>query len=65
MTAGLPGDKILGGDFLDKSSQGNVEEMQAVEVDLEWIYLLLTAKKAGIQADDIRRFFNDKAIQVM
>lgn len=65
MMAGLPGDaKILGGDFLDKSNQGN-DELQAVDLDLEWVYLLMSAKQAGIQADEIRRFFTEKALQAM
>jgi hypothetical protein len=65
MMAGLPGDaKILGGDFLDKSNQGN-DELQAVDLDLEWVYLLMSAKQAGIQADEIRRFFSEKALQAM
>jgi hypothetical protein len=65
MMAGLPGDaKILGGDFLDKSNQGN-DELQAVDLDLEWVHLLMSAKQAGIQADEIRRFFTEKALQAM
>lgn len=66
MTAGLPGDaKILGGDFLDKSNQGNSGELQTVDLDLEWVYLLMSAKNAGIQADEIRQFFNEKMLQAM
>lgn len=65
MMAGLPGDaKILGGDFLDKSNQGK-DELQAADLDLEWVYLLMSAKRAGIQADEIRRFFSEKALQAM
>jgi hypothetical protein len=65
MMAGLPGDaKILGGDFLDMSNQGN-DELQAVDLDLEWVYLLMSAKQAGIQAEEIRRFFSEKALQAM
>lgn len=65
MMAGLPGDaQILGGDFLDKSNQGN-DELRAVELDLEWVYLLMAAREAGIQAEEIRRFLSEKALQAM
>ncbi|WP_245648008.1 anti-repressor SinI family protein [Paenibacillus borealis] len=49
---------------MDKSNQGN-DELQAVDLDLEWVYLLMSAKQAGIQADEIRRFFTEKALQAM
>ncbi|WNS41863.1 anti-repressor SinI family protein [Paenibacillus sp. MMS20-IR301] len=49
---------------MDQSNQGN-DELQAVDLDLEWVYLLMAAKRAGIQADEIRRFFNEKALQAM
>jgi hypothetical protein len=65
MMAGLPGDaKILGGDFLDMSNQGN-DELQAVDLDLEWVHLLMSAKQAGIAAEEIRRFLSEKALQAM
>ncbi|NUU60293.1 DNA-binding anti-repressor SinI [Paenibacillus sp. JW14] len=39
--------------------------MQTVDLDLEWVYLLLSAKKAGIKAEEIRRFFNEKALKAI
>jgi hypothetical protein len=66
MTAGLPGDvNFLGGDFLGKSNQGSNGEQQAIDLDVEWVDLLLAAKKAGIKADEIRRFFHEKAVRVV
>lgn len=65
MTAGLPGDKILGGDFLNKSNQGNNGELQTVALDMEWVQLMLAAKKQGIHADEIRRFLGDKTLKAM
>jgi hypothetical protein len=50
---------------LDKSNQGNNGELQTVDLDLEWVYLLMSAKQAGIQADEIRQFFNEKTLQAM
>lgn len=50
---------------MDKSIQGNNAEPQVIDLDLEWVHLLLTAKKAGIKADEIRRFFHEKTLQVM
>ncbi len=36
------------------------------DLDLEWVYLLMSAKKAGIDADEIRRFLREKsALQAM
>lgn len=64
-TAGLPGDKILGGDFLNKSNQGKSGELQTLDLDMEWVHLLLKAKKQGIHADEIRRFLGDKTLKAM
>ncbi|MFC3749356.1 MULTISPECIES: anti-repressor SinI family protein [Bacillales] len=50
---------------MDKSNQGNNGELQTVDLDLEWVYLLLSAKKAGIKAEEIRRFFNEKALKAI
>ncbi|WP_229522110.1 anti-repressor SinI family protein [Paenibacillus monticola] len=50
---------------MDKSNQGKNGELQTVDLDLEWVHLLLTAKKAGIKAEEIRRFFDEKALRVM
>ncbi|WP_340020964.1 anti-repressor SinI family protein [Paenibacillus sp. FSL K6-1096] len=49
---------------MDKSNQGN-DELRAVELDLEWVYLLMAAREAGIQAEEIRRFLSEKALQAM
>lgn len=57
--------RILGGDFLNKSNQKDNGELQEVNLDLEWVYLLLKAKKAGIKAEEVRRFFNENSLQVM
>ncbi|WP_339225304.1 anti-repressor SinI family protein [Paenibacillus sp. FSL H8-0332] len=46
------------------SNQGN-NELQAVDLDLEWVDLLMSAKQAGIAAEDIRRFLSEKALQAM
>ncbi|MBW4085491.1 DNA-binding anti-repressor SinI [Paenibacillus sp. S150] len=36
------------------------------DLDLEWVYLLMSAKEAGIGAEEIRRFFSEKtALQAM
>ncbi|QWU18169.1 anti-repressor SinI family protein [Paenibacillus sophorae] len=32
---------------------------------MEWVYLLLKAKKQGLQVDEIRRFFNDRTLKAM
>ncbi|MNN13743.1 Anti-repressor SinI [compost metagenome] len=50
---------------MDKSNQGNDGELQMADLDLEWVYLLMLAKEAGIQADEIRQFFSEKALQAM
>jgi len=50
---------------LDKSNQANDGKLQMADLDLEWVYLLLKAKKAGINASDIRQFFNEKSLQAM
>ncbi|WP_189022585.1 anti-repressor SinI family protein [Paenibacillus albidus] len=47
------------------SNQGNNGEQQTVDLDLEWVYLLLSAKKAGIEAEEVRSFFNRKALQAI
>ena len=47
------------------SNQGDNVELQEVDLDLEWVYLLLKAKKAGINAQEIRQFFSEKSLQVM
>ncbi|UQZ37522.1 hypothetical protein C2I18_13725 [Paenibacillus sp. PK3_47] len=39
--------------------------MQTAELDLEWVYLLMSARNAGIKADEIRQFFNEKMLQAM
>ncbi|MEK3796434.1 anti-repressor SinI family protein [Paenibacillus sp. FSL R7-0204] len=46
------------------SNQGN-DELQAVDLDLEWVHLLMSAKQAGITAEEIRRFLSEKALQAM
>lgn len=50
---------------MDKSIQGENVEQQRFELDLEWVHLLLTAKKAGIKVEEIRSFFHEKALKVM
>ncbi|WP_438493373.1 anti-repressor SinI family protein [Paenibacillus sp. IHBB 3054] len=50
---------------MDKSNQGNNGELQTVDLDLEWVYLLMSAKQAGIKVDEIRQFFNEKTLQAM
>ncbi|MGN7764005.1 anti-repressor SinI family protein [Paenibacillus sp. 22594] len=51
---------------MDKSNQGNDGELLMGDLDLEWVYLLMSAKKAGIGADEIRRFLSEKTtLQVM
>ncbi|MNC18061.1 Anti-repressor SinI [compost metagenome] len=51
---------------MDKSNQGNDGELLMGDLDLEWVYLLMSAKKAGIEADEIRRFLSEKtALQAM
>ncbi|SEO41633.1 Anti-repressor SinI [Paenibacillus sophorae] len=50
---------------MDKSNQGNIGELQTSELDMEWVYLLLKAKKQGLQVDEIRRFFNDRTLKAM
>jgi len=50
---------------LNKSNQKDNGELQEVNLDLEWVYLLLKAKKAGIKAEEVRRFFNENSLQVM
>lgn len=51
------------------SNQGIEGELQAVDVDVEWVYLLMSAKKAGIKAEDVRQFLNHRekasSLQVM
>ncbi|MHA6532248.1 anti-repressor SinI family protein [Paenibacillus sp. BAC0078] len=47
---------------MEKSNQGNNGELQAVDLDLEWVHLLMSARKAGIGAEEIRRFFSEKAL---
>ncbi|KAA9001030.1 DNA-binding anti-repressor SinI [Paenibacillus spiritus] len=32
---------------------------------MEWVHLLLKAKKQGIRAEEIRRFFNDRTLKAM
>ncbi|AWV36536.1 hypothetical protein CD191_01985 [Paenibacillus odorifer] len=59
------GRKILGGDFLEKSNQGSNREQQFIDLDQEWVHLLLAAKKAGIKADEIRQFFHEKTVQIV
>lgn len=36
-----------------------------MDLDAEWIHLMLAAKKAGIQAEEIRRFFAEQACRVI
>ncbi|MCL6603451.1 MAG: anti-repressor SinI family protein [Paenibacillus sp.] len=50
---------------MDKSNQVINEEIRGVDLDLEWVYLLLKAKKAGIKAEEIRQFFYERTLQVM
>ncbi|CAH1213486.1 hypothetical protein PAECIP111892_03859 [Paenibacillus auburnensis] len=47
------------------SNQGNDGELQAVDLDLEWVYLMMSAKKAGLKVDEIRQFLSQKTLQVM
>ncbi|WP_082452084.1 MULTISPECIES: anti-repressor SinI family protein [Paenibacillus] len=47
------------------SNQGNDGELQAVDLDLEWVYLMMSAKKAGLKVDEIRQFLSEKTLQVM
>lgn len=50
---------------MDKSNQGDNGELQMADLDLEWVYLLMSAKQAGIQVDEIRQFFSEKTLQAM
>ncbi|WP_081754788.1 anti-repressor SinI family protein [Paenibacillus durus] len=50
---------------MDKSNQGNIGELQTSELDMEWVYLLLKAKKQGLQVDEIRQFFNDRTLKAI
>lgn len=47
---------------MEKSNQGSNGELQTVDLDLEWVNLLMSAKKAGIEAEEIRRFFSERAL---
>ncbi|WP_340006305.1 anti-repressor SinI family protein [Paenibacillus sp. FSL K6-0276] len=50
---------------MDKSNQGSYREQQVIDLDVEWVHLLLAAKKAGIKTDEIRRFFHEKTVQAV
>lgn len=50
---------------MNKSNQGKVGEFQTADLDFEWVQLLLTAKRAGIRAEEIRRFFLDKGPRLL
>ncbi|MDQ0196568.1 hypothetical protein J2T20_004980 [Paenibacillus wynnii] len=50
---------------MDMSNQVDNGELREVDLDLEWVYLLLKAKKAGIKAEEVRQFFNERSLQVM
>ncbi|MNB76104.1 Anti-repressor SinI [compost metagenome] len=50
---------------MNKSNQGNNGELQTVALDMEWVQLMLAAKKQGIHADEIRRFLGDKTLKAM
>ncbi|WP_379128182.1 anti-repressor SinI family protein [Paenibacillus sp. sgz500958] len=50
---------------MDQSNQVDNGEVQLADLDLEWVYLLLKAKKAGILVNEIRQFFNEKSLQAM
>lgn len=47
------------------SNQGNDGELQSVDLDVEWVYLMMSAKKAGLKVDEIRQFLSEKTLQVM
>lgn len=49
---------------MDKSNQGSNRE-QPMDLDVEWVHLLLAAKQAGIKADEIRQFFHERTVQVV
>ncbi|MBY0013803.1 anti-repressor SinI family protein [Paenibacillus typhae] len=50
---------------MDKSNQGNVGELQTGDLDLEWVYLMMAARKAGLKVEEIRRFLSERALQAM
>jgi len=50
---------------LEQSNQGSNREVQVIDVDVEWVHLLQQAKRAGIQAEEIRRFFHDRTVQAV
>lgn len=50
---------------MDKSNRGNNGERQMGDLDLEWVYLMISAKQAGLQVDEIRQFLSEKTLQAM
>ncbi|WP_239004816.1 anti-repressor SinI family protein [Paenibacillus tepidiphilus] len=50
---------------MKQSNQGNNGELRVADLDREWVYLLMAAKKMGIKAEDIREFLNGKTLQAM
>jgi DNA-binding transcriptional MerR regulator len=47
------------------SNQGNDAEQQIAELDLEWVYLMMSAKKAGLRIEEIRQFLSERTLQAM
>nr|WP_144027065.1 anti-repressor SinI family protein [Paenibacillus sp. FSL R7-0273] len=39
--------------------------MQTGDLDLEWVYLMMAARQAGLKAEEIRRFLSERALQAM
>ncbi|SEU23939.1 Anti-repressor SinI [Paenibacillus sp. NFR01] len=37
----------------------------SVDLDLEWVHLMISAKKAGLPVEEIRRFLHERALQAM
>lgn len=49
---------------MDKSNQGSNREQQ-MDLDVEWVQLLLAAKQAGIRVEEIRQFFHEKTVRAV
>jgi hypothetical protein len=55
LSSTLENDVIIGGVFLEKSVQLDIKDL-----DAEWVYLLITARKLGLTIEEIRRFFYEQ-----